>query len=60
MKVIFVFLSRLKWKYVKIMEVQEITMEVQEESVTFLLYCLGLMDYRIGGRLFPTHTLFLI
>jgi len=36
MKIIFVIFSRLKWKYVKIMEVQEVTMEVQEESVQSL------------------------
>jgi len=36
MKVIFVFFSRLKWEYVRIMEVQEVTMEVQEESVMIL------------------------
>jgi len=34
MKVIFIFFLRLKWKYVKIMEVQEVSMEVQEESVS--------------------------
>jgi len=27
-KTIFVFLSRLEWKYVKIIEVQEVNMEV--------------------------------
>ena len=35
MRVIFVIFSRLKWKYVKIMEVQEVTVEVQEESVLY-------------------------
>jgi len=35
MKAIFVFSSRLKWEYFKIMEVQEVTMEVQEESLQY-------------------------
>jgi len=34
MKAIFVFFSRLKWKYVKIIEVQEVTMKVQKESIS--------------------------
>jgi len=35
MKVIFVFFSRLKWKYVKIMEVQEVNMEMWKKSLFF-------------------------
>ena len=33
MKTIFIFFSMLKWEFDRIMEVQEVTMEVQEESV---------------------------
>jgi len=44
MKTIFIFFSKLKWEYIRIMEVQEVTMEVQEESVPIVTWSMSSED----------------